>query len=68
MWTLRCSEWYNKTASEDNGRKKTSMKTVTEDQAASHDDEVGPSDVASIGDITTFMKLPFTETDVLEEN
>ena len=43
------------------------MKTVTKDEAASHDDEIATSGVAPIGDIATFMKQPFTETDFFDE-
>ena len=49
------------------GHKRISMKTVTKDEAASHDAEVATSDVVPILDIATFMKQPFTETDILDE-
>ena len=41
--------------------KKIAVKTVTKGEAASHDDEVAPSDVAIIVDIATFMKQPFRD-------
>ena len=43
------------------------MKTGTKDEAASHDDEVAPSDIVPIVDIATFMKQQFTETIFLDE-
>ena len=48
------------------GHKRMAMKTVTDDESASHDDEAS-KDVAPIVDIATFMKQPFTETDVLDD-
>ena len=50
------------------GHKRISMKTVTKDEAAIHDDEVATSDIAPILDIATFMKHPFTESDVLDSS
>ena len=47
--------------------KKMEMKTITKDEATSHDDEVVPSDVAPIGDMATYMQQSFTETDFLDE-
>ena len=49
------------------GHKKMAMKTVANDEAASHDDKAAPSGVAPIVDIATFMKQPFTETDFLDD-
>ena len=46
-----------------NGHKRMAMKTVTKDDAASHDDEVAMGDIVPIVDIAAFMKQPFTETD-----
>ena len=45
--------------------RKIAMKTVTKYEAASHDDEVAPSDVVHIVVIATFMKQPFSDTDFL---
>ena len=67
MRMSRCSECYNKTAPQDSWSQKVSMKAVTEDEPASHDDEVALSVLAPIVDIATFMKQPFTEVDFLEE-
>ena len=62
MWTFRCSECYNMTAHQQNWPKKDHNEDcpVKNDEAESNDDEVGPSDVASILDIATFMKQPFS--------
>ena len=43
------------------------MKTVSRDEAVSHNVELALSYVAPIVDIITFMKQPFTEIDFLDE-
>ena len=44
------------------------METVTKNKAASNDEEIVPSDVGPIVDIATFMKQPFTKTDIWAVN
>ena len=56
--TSICSKRYKKTGYL--VTKKMGVKTESiKDEAASHDDEVAPSDVAPVVDIGTFMKQPF---------
>ena len=48
MRTPSCSECYNRTALQDNGRKTIARKTVIKDDSVSNDDEVAMSGVAPI--------------------